>query len=52
MLKQGAKPSKPRKERKKFEAAAFIPPQEEENKEPIAQPVEEEAGEEQWEDEM
>ena len=52
MLKQGAKPSKPRKERKKFEAAAFIAPVEEERKEEEVQPVVEEAEEEEWEDDM
>ena len=52
LLKQGAKPSAPRKERKKFAAAAFIPPQEEERKSPREQPVEEAAGEEVWVDEM
>ena len=59
LLKQGAKPSKPRKERKKYEAAAFIAPveeekkeEEEEKKEEEEQPAEEAEEEGEWEDEM
>ena len=52
LLKQGAKPSKPRKERKKFAAAEFIPPEQEEEKVEEVK-LEEEAEEEgEWEDEM
>ena len=46
LLKQGAKPSKPRKERKTFAAATFIPPQEyEEEKKEEEEEKKEEEGE-------
>ena len=53
LLKQGAKPVKPRKERKTFAAAEFVPPQEEEEEK--KKPEEEEVippanDEEEWVD--